>query len=57
MLLMIGVRFLTDFLEGDHYFKTSRQGHNLERCRNQSALLRQVEEQEDTLQEIVKKYC
>ena len=57
MLLMIGVRFLTDFLEGDHYFKTSRQGHNLERCRNQFALLKQLEEQEADLQAIVKKYC
>jgi len=57
MLLMIGVRFLTDFLEGDHYFKTSRQGHNLERCRNQFALLKQLEEQEADLQKIVNKYC
>jgi len=57
MLLMIGIRFLTDFLEGDHYFKTSRPGHNLERCRNQFALLRQIEEQERELLKIVKKYA
>jgi hypothetical protein len=57
MLLMIGVRFLTDYLEGDHYFKTSRDKHNLERCRNQFILLRQLEEKEDELQTIIKKYC
>ncbi len=57
MLLMIGVRFLTDFLEGDHYFKTSRENHNIERCRNQFVLLKQIEEQEDDLQEIIRKYA
>lgn len=57
MLLMIGIRFLTDFLEGDHYFKTSRKKHNLERCRNQFALLKQLEEQEEELDTIIEKYC
>ncbi len=57
MLLMIGVRFLTDFLEGDHYFKTARENHNLERCRNQFVLLKQLEEKENELQEIIKKYA
>jgi thiamine kinase-like enzyme len=56
MLLMIGVRFLTDFLEGDHYFKTSRDRHNLERCRNQFVLLRQLEDNESGLREIISKY-
>ena len=56
MLLMIGVRFLTDFLEGDHYFKTSRENHNLERSRNQFILLKQLEEKESDLLEIIQKY-
>jgi len=56
MLLMIGVRFLTDFLEGDHYFKTARENHNLDRCRNQFVLLKQIEEKENELQEIVRRY-
>ena len=56
MLLMIGVRFLTDFLEGDHYFKTARENHNLDRCRNQFILLRQLEEKEDRLSGIIRKY-
>ena len=57
MLLMIGARFLTDFLEGDHYFKTTRENHNLDRCRNQFILLRQLEEKETNLQNIILKYA
>ena len=57
MLLMIGARFLTDFLEGDHYFKTARENHNLDRCRNQFILLRQLEEKETELQNIIMKYA
>jgi hypothetical protein len=55
MLLMIGVRFLTDFLEGDHYFKTSRENHNLDRCRNQFVLLKQLEKRESALQDIIRR--
>jgi hypothetical protein len=33
LTLEIGIRFLTDYLEGDHYFKIHRPGHNLERAR------------------------
>ena len=35
-----GVRFLTDHLDGDRYFRTDRPGHNLTRARNQLTLLR-----------------
>ncbi len=56
MLLMIGVRFLTDFLEGDHYFKTSRENHNLERARNQFILLSQLEALEPVLREIIRSH-
>lgn len=38
MTLECGVRFLTDYLEGDHYFKIKREQHNLERCRTQFTL-------------------
>ena len=34
----LAVRFLTDFLNGDVYFKTTRERHNLIRCRSQIAL-------------------
>jgi len=46
----IGLRFLTDFLEGDVYFKTKRPGHNLDRARNQFALVRSLEAQQDAFQ-------
>ena len=32
MTLECGIRFLTDYLEGDHYFHTARPGHNLDRA-------------------------
>ena len=43
--LEIGVRFLTDYLQGDVYFKTHRDGHNLDRCRTQFKLVRSIEKQ------------
>lgn len=51
--LEIGMRFLTDFLEGDTYFQTHRPGHNLDRCRTQLALVRSIEEQENAMREAV----
>jgi hypothetical protein len=53
MTFMIGLRFLTDFLEGDVYFKTARENHNLDRCRTQFKLLSEIEKQEDVLEEII----
>ncbi len=47
-----GMRFLTDFLEGDAYFKTHRQGHNLDRCRNQFKLVTSIEEQESAMNQL-----
>ncbi len=48
-----GLRFLTDFLSGDVYFKTARDDHNLDRCRTQFALLRSLEDQESSFDKIV----
>lgn len=45
----VGIRFLTDFLEGDVYFKTERAGHNLDRCRTQLKLVERMEEQEKVM--------
>ena len=56
MTLECGMRFLTDYLSGDVYFKTSRPDHNLDRARTQFELLRQMEENIDTMHEIVNKY-
>lgn len=52
----IGLRFLTDFLEGDVYFKTHRDGHNLDRCRTQFEMVRQMEVQSAAMDVIVAKY-
>jgi Phosphotransferase enzyme family len=45
----IGMRFLTDYLEGDRYFKVHREGHNLDRCRTQFALARSIADQEERM--------
>ena len=49
----IGLRFLTDYLEGDTYFKVHRPGHNLERCRTQFKLIQSIQAQEDRMQKFV----
>jgi hypothetical protein len=43
----IGLRFLTDYLEGDVYFKVHRPGQNLDRCRTQFKMVRVLEERDD----------
>jgi hypothetical protein len=50
----IGVRFLTDFLSGDVYFKVHREGHNLDRCRTQFALVASIEKQMDQMMQLLK---
>ena len=51
-----GIRFLTDYLEGDHYFKISREGQNLDRCRTQFCLVKDMEEKLPRMQSIVEQY-
>ena len=53
MTFECGMRFLTDYLDGDHYFKTKYDNHNLVRCRTQFHLVKQMIEQKDVLEEIV----
>jgi len=43
LALILGVRFLTDFLEGDHYFRIHRPRQNLERARTQFQIVRAME--------------
>lgn len=52
--LEIGVRFLTDFLCGDTYFRTSRPDHNLLRCRSQFAHHRSLVRAAPELERLVK---
>jgi len=49
----IGLRFLTDFLAGDVYFKVHRDGHNLDRCRTQFKLVESIERQEEQMNKVV----
>ncbi len=51
----IGIRFLSDYLDGDIYFKTHRPDHNLDRARVQFERARQMEEAEENMQELVEK--
>ncbi|MBQ4617318.1 MAG: aminoglycoside phosphotransferase family protein [Clostridia bacterium] len=57
MTLECGIRFLTDFLEGDHYFRTRYADHNLDRCRTQFKLVSDMEAQFEQMQAIVAKYA
>jgi len=43
MTFECGIRFLTDYIEGDTYFRISRPSHNLDRCRCQFALVADME--------------
>jgi Ser/Thr protein kinase RdoA (MazF antagonist) len=40
---IMGLRFLTDYLEGDHYYHITRPEHNLDRCRTQIALIKSMD--------------
>ncbi len=51
----IGIRFLTDFLAGDTYFKIHREGHNLDRCRTQFKLVESIEQQEPQMNQLVER--
>lgn len=51
-----GVRFLTDYLNGDVYFKIHRKKHNLDRCRTQFKLVYDMEQKMDEMKKIVDKY-
>lgn len=50
----IGLRFLTDFLEGDAYFRVHRPGQNLDRARAQFGLVRSMEAQAETMEQCVR---
>lgn len=53
--LECGIRFLTDYLNGDTYFKIKRPDHNLDRCRNQFSFVTALEKEMPAMQEIVSK--
>lgn len=51
-----GIRFLTDYLEGDVYFHTTREGQNLDRARGQFKLVSEMEKNLDKMQEIINNF-
>lgn len=53
----IGIRFLTDYLSGDVYFKTHRPNHNLERARVQFTMVGKMENRSGEMELIVRNYC
>jgi hypothetical protein len=55
--LEVGIRFLTDYLNGDVYFKIKRRSHNLDRCRNQFAFVRALERNMAAMEDIVARNC
>ena len=56
MTLECGVRFLTDYLNGDVYFKIHRENHNLDRCRTQFKLVSEMEAKEAKMREIINSF-
>lgn len=52
-----GIRFLTDYLNGDTYFKIHRAKHNLDRARNQFKLVADIASKEAEMSEIIKNLC
>ncbi len=48
-----GIRFLTDYLAGDTYYKVHRDGHNLDRCQTQFKLVKSIEQQEDEMHQMI----
>jgi len=54
---IIAVRFLTDYLDGDNYFKIHHEHHNLQRAKAQLKLVQSMEEQYSAMQNIIKKLC
>ena len=55
MTLECGMRFLSDYLLGDEYFKTSRRGQNLDRCRTQLKVFSEMEQNISKMEKILKK--
>lgn len=56
MTFECGMRFLTDYLQGDTYFKTHYEGQNLDRCRTQFKLVEDMEAKWQTMADIIAKY-
>lgn len=49
-----GMRFLTDYLDGDRYFRISHPGHNLERCHTQMKMIEDMEKKLHDMEKAVR---
>lgn len=49
-----GIRFLADYLNGDTYFKTSREEHNLDRARTQFKICKDIDKKREEMESVVK---
>ena len=56
MTLENGLRFLTDYLDGDHYYHITRPEHNLDRCRTQLKLVSDMEQKWDPMTAIIRSF-
>ena len=56
MTLENGLRFLTDYLDGDHYYHITRPEHNLDRCRTQLKLVSDMEQKWDRMMTIIRSF-
>ncbi|HOL61621.1 MAG: aminoglycoside phosphotransferase family protein [Clostridiales bacterium] len=57
MTFECGMRFLTDHIEGDKYFRIHREGHNLDRARTQIKMVTEMENKINDMNEIVRYYA
>lgn len=55
MTLECGVRFLTDYLSGDTYFRIHRPNHNIDRCRTQFKLVSDMEKKQNEMRAVIEK--
>ena len=56
MTLENGMRFLTDYLSGDVYYSIARPEHNLDRARTQIKLVGEMEQNQEAMEALIRKY-
>lgn len=55
MTIEVAMRFLTDYLNGDIYFKKQYEKHNLDRCRNQIKICEEIIKEKENIITIINK--
>jgi Ser/Thr protein kinase RdoA (MazF antagonist) len=55
MTFIMGLRFLTDYLDGDVYYKIEHSEHNIQRCRAQFKLVKEIGKNEEEMKSIIAK--